>query len=160
MRHRVALVDYAAPIIGCRVRAEDVAQEAYLRFAALTHRHQSERSEIAQPVGYLYRIVRNLAVDWVRRLSAERSQDQAGGALGCGDAAAPSAEHAALCREQLCLLTQALAELPERVRRAFELHHVSGLTLQEISSELGISITLAHQLIRQAMNHCARRLST
>ncbi|MBO6753108.1 MAG: hypothetical protein JJ903_08525, partial [Spongiibacter sp.] len=32
MTHRAALVDYATPIIGCRARAEDIVQDAFLRY--------------------------------------------------------------------------------------------------------------------------------
>ena len=62
LAHRSALIDYAQPIVGCRARAEDVVQEAYLRFAAATDRERPADDRILQPVGYLYRIVRNLAV--------------------------------------------------------------------------------------------------
>jgi RNA polymerase sigma-70 factor (ECF subfamily) len=47
--------------------AEDVVQEAYFRLAALDGHNQ-----VAQPVGYIYRIVRNLAVDLIRRFSREK----------------------------------------------------------------------------------------
>ncbi|MCD6074877.1 MAG: hypothetical protein K0Q70_1760, partial [Rhodospirillales bacterium] len=33
LTHRTALIDYAAPIVGDRSRAEDVVQEAFIRFS-------------------------------------------------------------------------------------------------------------------------------
>jgi RNA polymerase sigma factor (sigma-70 family) len=158
LAHRAALVDFAAPIVGCRVRAEDVAQEAYLRFATLIGQDHPKQDQIAQPVGYLYRIVRNLAVDWVRRLSAEKAQGSVGEPLESVAAAVPSPEQEVLCREQLRLVAKALAELPARTQLAFELHHLCGYTLQEIANECGISVTLAHQLVHRAASHCANRL--
>lgn len=68
--HRLALVDYAASLLSCRAQAEDVVQEAWLRFSS----RDSVDAVIEQPVGYLYRIVRNLAFDLSRRDATERRQ--------------------------------------------------------------------------------------
>nr|WP_269807513.1 sigma factor [Pseudomonas sp. NMI795_08] len=69
MAHRPALVDYATPIVGCRARAEDVVQEAWLRFS-----RQPGDADIRHPASYLYRIVRNLALDQTRRTATEKAQ--------------------------------------------------------------------------------------
>lgn len=68
--HRATLVDYATPIVGDRMRAEDVVQEAYIRFAPGAA-DGAAAGRVAQPVGYLYRIVRNLALDVTRRRRTE-----------------------------------------------------------------------------------------
>ncbi|MGU9546296.1 sigma factor, partial [Bacillus cereus] len=69
LAHRAALLDYAAPIVGCRSRAEDVVQEAWLRFS-----RQEEDAAIRHPASYLYRIVRNLSLDLTRRSATEKVQ--------------------------------------------------------------------------------------
>jgi hypothetical protein len=48
LRHRADLIDYAAPIVGCRARAEDVVQEAWLRFAAAQFPAGAQRDEPAR----------------------------------------------------------------------------------------------------------------
>lgn len=150
LSHRARLIDYAAPLVGCRARAEDIVQEAFIRFS-------SGEAKLAQPVGYLYRIVRNLAVDWARHVAVEgTSSDTA--ALEEVPASAASPEQAAVYRDELRIVTEALAELPPRTRMAFEMHRLGGLTLQEIAGRLGISVGLAHQLVRDALSHCAERL--
>ena len=58
IEHRDRLLTYAARIVRSRASAEDIVQEAWLRFSARAR----QGSEIAQPQGYLYRIVRNLAL--------------------------------------------------------------------------------------------------
>lgn len=151
LAHRTALIDYAVPIVGSRPRAEDVVQEAWLRFAAAGER---ESGPIQQPVGYLYRIVRNLAVDWVRRVAAESSGD----VLDQMAADAPSPEQHALYRDELRVVERALAELPQRTRIAFEMHRFGNRTLTDIARHLGISVGLVHQLVREAVTHCANRL--
>lgn len=55
LANRQALVDYVAPIVGGQAQAEDVVQDAWLRFDARDTR------PVQRPVAYLYRIVRNLA---------------------------------------------------------------------------------------------------
>lgn len=150
LSHRARLIEYAAPMVGCRARAEDIVQEAFIRFSAGAARP-------TQPVGYLYRIVRNLAVDWARHLAVEGGPPEAA-ALEALPAPAASPEHRALYRDELRVVADALAELPERTRMAFEMHRLGGLTLQAIAGRLGISVGLAHQLVRDALTHCAERL--
>jgi RNA polymerase sigma factor (sigma-70 family) len=154
MAHRSALVDYATPIVGDRMRAEDVVQDSYLRFAG----RESEEGGLRQPLAYLYRIVRNTALDCVRRLSAESRRDEAQAVMTGTEPLAPSPEEEALGRDHLRLVEAALAELPDRSRKAFELQRFEGLTSQEIGARLGVSSATAHRLARTAMVHVMRRL--
>ena len=65
--HYRDLVHYARGIVNDAARAEDIAQDAFIRFqTAMTHQHREN------PVGYLYRIVRNLALDFQRRAAYEK----------------------------------------------------------------------------------------
>ncbi len=154
LRYRAALIDLAAPIVGCRAGAEDVVQEAYLRFSAAG----SDRSEIHKPVPYLYQIVRRLAFDWVHSHSRERPGMVDSEFFDEIASPTPSPEQIALYRQELELVTDALGELPERTRIAFEMHRLGGYKLHEIADHLGISVTLAHQLIHRGLAHCAARL--
>lgn len=156
MAHRGALVAYAAGIVGSRVLAEDLVQEAWLRFDEAARHRQLE-----QPLGYLYRIVRNLALDGRRRMARE-------GRImisGCRDVAvasaadeAPSPETVALHKDDLELVMEAIAELPERTRIALEMHRIGGCKLREIAAFLDISVPLAHLLVSEGVQHCKRRL--
>jgi RNA polymerase sigma-70 factor (ECF subfamily) len=151
MAHRAELIRYAAGIVGCRARAEDVVQEAYIRFDDM-----AGRRELGEPVGYLYRVVRNLALDWARRLKLERRH--AGEEIAALAEAQPTPEDEALHRDRVRLVLAALDELPERTRRAIELYRVEGLKLREVADILGISIASAHALIQQGLIHCRQRL--
>lgn len=155
LTHRHALVDYAAPIVGCRAKAEDVVQDAWLRFS----QSAENLSPLTQPVGYLYRIVRNLAFDLNRRVSLENRHTAHGEALDEHISNTPSPEQQALHLDELRKLQHALARLPERTRQAFVLHRLQGLTFQQIGTQLGISVSLAHQLVRDALTYCAEQLS-
>lgn len=154
VEHRGSLVDYATCIVGSRTQAEELVQEAWLRFDEVA-RHRF----LDEPLGYLYRIVRNLALDG-RRRSVRETEALANGvaeaATAPGVAATP--EMLTLYRDELRLLEEALAELPERTRRAFEMHRLEGRKLREIAERLGISLPLAHKLVSDAIAHSKKRL--
>lgn len=153
MAHRAALIDYASSISGGRSQAEDVVQEAWLKFEG-----GPQHTQIRNPVNYLYRIVRNLALDLTRRPAHE--QPQADSSLMLNDMAAstPSPETQICDQDSLQVIADALAELPERTRIAFEMHRFGDYTLQHIARHLGISVGQAHKLVRDALSHCAERL--
>jgi RNA polymerase sigma factor (sigma-70 family) len=158
LAHRASLVECAARHIGSSAWAEDVVQEAYLRFDAAT---KSSEVSIRWPLGYLRRIVRNLALDWANHLYPDwRRASDAPARIPAGEVTQVRAlpELAALRREELRMVARALEELPTRTRLAFELHHLDGLTLDEIRLALGISTSLAHKLVQSARSHCADRL--
>ena len=156
LRHRAALIDHATPIVGCRARAEELVQEAFLRYAARSGEGERRRS-VTHPVAYLYRMVRNLAIDCIRHPDAAM---KAADVTTLGHLAAPTAtpEQTALDRDQLRVLAEALAELPERTRRAFDMHRLEGRSLQEVADSLGVSVVRAHQLVKDALRHAAARL--
>lgn len=155
VEHRGALVEYAARIVGSRAQAEDVVQEAWMRFdTAVAGRFLDD------PLSYLYRIVRNIALDGRRRMSREGRYLVApvDRTVENRPSAQPSPEAHSLHREQLALVREALSELPERTRTALRLYRLEGRKLKEVAEHLGISIGLAHKLVAEGVRHCQRRL--
>ncbi|WP_421999592.1 sigma-70 family RNA polymerase sigma factor [Reyranella sp.] len=159
IEHRRSLVDYAAGILGSRAQAEDVVQEAYIRFSAANGRVSAEQSPpIVNPLAYLYAIVRNLALTWARRSTVETVVSPASEEIASAVSDTPSIETVLVHRDELRTLAAALVELPERTRMAFNMHRLEGRPLREVADRLGISITRAQQLVKAAMVHGARRL--
>ena len=158
LAHRSALVEYARPIVGCRSRAEDVVQEAWLRFSAASDKARPETARIIQPVAYLFRIVRNLAIDLSRKLTTEAPHPSGDLALEDLPADMAGPEQEVMDRDQLQVVVVALAELPERTRRAFDLHRFGDKTFAEIGKILGISQGRAHALVQEAVAHCTAAL--
>lgn len=157
MTHRAALVEFATPIVGDRMRAEDVVQEAYLRLAPADG---APPRTVDNPVAYLYRIVRNLAIDAYRKRQREGRVMTAGDDVILWDAAdeKPSPETAAAARDEYRRLLDALDELPERTRIALEMRRFGGFKIREIADHLGISQTTAHEIIVKGIAHCRRRV--
>jgi RNA polymerase sigma-70 factor (ECF subfamily) len=155
IEHRRSLVDYAASIVGSRAQAEDVVQEAWLRFDEV-----AGQRFLGEPLAYLYRIVRNLALDGQRTTVRERRllASEPESAAAVSSTFSPSPERVALYKDELRLLHEALAELPRRTRIAFEMHRLGGCKLREIAAHLGISLPLAHRLVADGIDHCRTRL--
>jgi len=157
IQHRAALVNFALPIVGDRARAEDVVQEAFLRFAPS---NGAAAHPIKEPLFYLYRIVRNLAFDGRRsgvRETRLLASEPAAVAIA-SSTFSPTPERVALYKDELRLLHEALAELPKRTRVAFEMHRLGGCKLREIAEHLEISLPLAHRLVADGLDHCRTRL--
>lgn len=154
--HRSDLISYANSFVRDRACAEDIVQDAWERVQAV-----EQGRTLAEPIGYFYRTVRNLALDCLRlrkREIVESDSDMVDLAEGvCGHS--PSPETTVSARKDLELVLQSLDELPERSRLALTLHTIDGLKLREIADRLGLSITFTHQLIAEAKMHCIQRLS-
>ncbi len=152
--HQRMLVNYAYSIVNDSARAEDIAQDAYMRFCSAMADEWRDN-----PVGYLYRIVRNLALDCRRRTLFERGlfsgTDDEIAVVPCE---APNPEGQAIQQNEMDCLLAALNELPERTRIAIEMHRFGGYKLREIALHLNVSVSMAQYLIKEGIKHCQHRL--
>lgn len=121
------LVGFLTQRVGNRARAEELAQEVFVR--AIRHRPRRPRS-------WLYAVASNLARDEGRRQSVRRRhlrlvKDEA--------SAVEESPHEELERsERRAVARQALKELGERDRQAL-LMQEAGASYTEIATELGLS---------------------
>lgn len=153
VEHQARLVRTAFKVLDNLPWAQDVVQNTYLKLNG-----GGAAYEAREPVAYLFRMVRNLAIDAHRRAALEAGflVDEE---LGDGVAACAGTPESLLAsRQQLHIVIDALSTLPERTRSAFELHRLNGLTQREIGTQLGVSITLVNFMIRDATAHCAKAL--
>lgn len=154
LSRRRALIDYAAGITKDRSRAEDVVQEAYLRIQSSLH---EKGGEIHYPPAYLYRIVRNLSLDFSRsEVREQRRNESPPEWLIPGEADSP--EQLYQRSDELKHLARALDSLPEKSRRALEMHRFGEYTLTDIANRLGVSTATAHRLVRDALVRLAQEL--
>ena len=154
MDNRRALVDYAAPIVGSQSSAEDVVQEAYFRFVPPPGPPSSVRS----PVSYLFRIVRNIAIDVTRRSTAEARRDAHFADAIDRSPRVPSPEDELQSRETLTLVEDALSELPADARAAFLMKRMEGASYQTIAERLRVSKAGAHRKVQRALTHLMIRM--
>lgn len=149
------LIRYATRITGDPAAAEDVVQDAWLRFRATASVRILE-----EPQGYLFRIVRNLALDRQRREGRENRIFAPGSSVAAAGVPSnqPSQHAGAEAKNELALLHEAMAKLPARSRRALEMHRFEDMKLIEIADELGISKSLASELVIDAVEFCKKAL--
>ncbi|CCF22163.1 Sigma factor (plasmid) [Pseudorhizobium banfieldiae] len=145
--HRSALIDYASSILRSREAAEDIVQEAYLRLAP----ERAATLGTAHRVSYLYRIVRNLALDALKRRGIERRGHCDDPPFWILPQPVETPEQTIILRDQAEVAAAALARLPEDVRIAVQMYRHGGHTLQEVASHLGVSVATAHRYVRDAM---------
>ena len=153
--HRQRLVSYANGYVDDFARAEEIVQEAFERFNGLP-----SHDAIAEPVGYLYRIVRNLSLDNKRRKSLEHRYfvDLSDDRVQAIRTDTPSPEDQAIAKQDLKKVIQAMSELPERTRLALEMHRFGGYKLAEIAEHFGISVSRAQALIADGIRYCQKSL--
>lgn len=151
--HRPQLLRAAEKILRCRRRAEDIVQDAFLKVIE----HTNPRA-VVWPAAYLLSVVRNLAIDQYRRCARECrlfTSEEHGWQIATPSHAVEISLWSTQCLE---IIEQALAQLPERTRTAFEMHRMQGLTQRDIAKRLNISATLVNFMIRDAIEHCQRAL--
>ena len=131
---------------------EDIVQEAYVRAC------QAEReSPITAPRSFLFKTVKNLALDHVKRaetrLSDRFDEDEAGHELSAYgvDPLNEAASH-----EEFSLFCEAVRLLPTQCRRAFVLKKVYGYSRREIAEHMGVSENTVQTQIARGMKACTQ----
>ncbi|HEY4029527.1 MAG TPA: sigma-70 family RNA polymerase sigma factor [Caulobacteraceae bacterium] len=160
LSRRDDLVRFFAARLRSMTAAEDLVQDLYVRVASL------EGGEpVENPSAYLYRLASNLMLDRLRsdRRSGARedawSQSQRLEMGGEAVADEPSAEQNVAARQRMAKLARAVAELPPKTRRAFELHKLEGLTQEETARALGVSRKTVEKQISAALQRLLAKLN-
>ena len=138
--------------------AEDLTQDVFLRILE-KNRHQTMAQAGADPAPLLFRIARNLLIDQWRREKAQPQVPLLPGDLDMIADPAPLTEQRIYDRQRLELTARALMAMPERTRRAFELHRIEGRTIAEVSAELSVSTSRGWALIHDAYRRIRQTLS-
>ena len=114
-------------------------------------------SRVESPERYLTRLVRNLAIDHLRRLQLEQRYGAAA-ELADLQPSEISPEQTVGGQQAVRQLLDALAELTPRMRRVFKLSQLDGLTQREVATRLGTSPALINLILRDTLGHCRVRL--
>ena len=153
-RHFPAAYLVALAIVGEPADAEDLCQDAFVR--GWEHLHECRHPERFR--AWLCRIVRNLAVNHVRRSPARRTVplDDATARLPAAASPAARAERADLTER----LRDALARIPVVQRTVVLLHDLEGLQHADVAATLGISVTMSRRHLSDARRTLRRLLGT
>ncbi len=142
--HRPRLVRLAYRMLGSMAEAEDIAQDAWLRW------QRAEQDEIRMPAAYLNRTVTRLCLDAMKSARARR-ENYVGEWLP-EPVVEPEDEN--MQRDELTLtLMLALERLSPLERAAFLLHDVFGVALDEVAATLNRDAAAVRQLAARARKH-------
>ena len=146
--HRRALTGLAYRMLGSRAEAEDVVQDAYLRW------HAADRAAIEAPRSYLGTVVARLCLDRMKSAQARRELyvgqwlpepvvDEAFEDESAGDVA----------HDISVALIMLLERLSPLERASFLLHDVFGVDFAEVARTLGRGEAACRQLAARARAH-------
>ena len=149
-RHQDKVLSLSYRVLGDWHRAEDVAQEAFLR----VHRAAKNYRPKARFTTWLYRIVVNLCFD-EQRSRAKRAAPLDHAAL---DIQAETDYDTVEKKELVELVKVAVGKLPERQRMALILHRYQGLSHGEIAGVTGWSSSAVESLLVRAYANLREKL--
>jgi len=136
--------------LGNSADAADLAQETFVGLMT-THRRRA-MPVLAEPRAYLTTIAKRLMVDMYRRHALEHAYLEALAAMPPRHA--PSEEHRLIVLQTLREADALLAALPDKVRAAFLLSQLDGLTYEQIGAEMGVSLRTVKRYMAEAFKHC------
>ncbi|MFF2993049.1 RNA polymerase sigma-70 factor [Streptomyces sp. NPDC057950] len=154
--HRSVLMGVAYRMLGRVADAEDVVQEAWLRWSG------ADRSEVREPRGYLVRVTTRLAIDRLRQVQS-RNEAYVGPWLpepyvtDFGDAVADTAERAVLADSVSLAVLVVLESLSPLERAVFVLREAFGFPYAEIAAVLDRGEPAVRQLAGRARKHVGER---
>lgn len=142
-KHGAALTAYACSYGLDFALAEDAVQQVFLKLL------QGRFDAVETPAAYLFRAVRNAALNLRRGRSRE--------------AQLPSDEmwltHQSASREEILSVQRALRDLPEEQREAVFLKVWGGLTLQQIAEATGAPLNTVASRYRYALERLREQLT-
>lgn len=150
--HRPVLTGVAYRMLGRVADAEDVVQEAWLRWSG------ADRSDVREPRGYLVRVTTRLAIDRLRHIQA-RKEAYVGPWLpepyvtDFADTVPDAAERAVLADSVSLAVLVVLESLSPLERAVFVLREAFGYPYADIAATLDRSESAVRQLAGRARRH-------
>ncbi|MGA8339856.1 MAG: RNA polymerase sigma-70 factor [Solirubrobacteraceae bacterium] len=149
--HRSLLFTVAYEMLGSRTDAEDVLQEAWLRWADV------DQSQVRDPRAYLVRVVTRQALNQMRTLSRRREQ-YVGEWLPEPLLTSPDvADDVQLAESVSIAMLTVLETLGPTERAVFVLREVFEMPYGEIAEAVGKSTVTVRQIARRAREHVTAR---
>ena len=146
--HHAWLLDWLRKRLRHGDSAADLAHDTFIHILGKPERLQ----ELRQPRAWLSTVAHGLLVDRVRRQRVERAYLQAIAHLP--QAEVPSPESQMILLQTLARVDALLDGLRPKVRMAFLLSRLEGLSYKEIAERLAISLSSVEKYMASAIRHC------
>jgi RNA polymerase sigma-70 factor (ECF subfamily) len=162
-RHRAPLYTFLVRMLGDREKAEDLAQETFLRVV----KGAAAWEQRARFQSWMYAIARNLCADHARRdrfrktgsLDQEPVEGAGGTVLDGVPDPGPLPDQAAESERLRPLLQRALLSLPPDQREVFVLREQAGLPFREIAAVVGANENTVKSRMRYALDGLRKALA-
>ncbi len=153
-RNKQSLYTLALSIVGCESLAEDCVHQACLAI------HKSSSSPSGDPEAYVFRSVRNVAIDLVRGKSRQKKLQTSvfNGYVPPSVNEIESPDNRTLTRERDQILRNTIDDLDDHVREIVLLKTYSNLTFQQIGEVLQMPGKTVATQYRRALMILARKL--
>lgn len=148
IEHHGWLQGWLSRRLGNLMDSEDLAQDTFVRVMHSPHKI----GDLKEPRRFLVTVAKGLTIDLFRRRSLERQYLEVLASLP--ESQWPSEEERTLALETLIELDAMLAGLGNKVREAFILSQLEGLTYPQIAEELDVSLRTVKNYMGKAMEHC------
>jgi RNA polymerase sigma-70 factor (ECF subfamily) len=145
-RYSAPLVRFLGRMVPDRGRAEELAQEVFVRVYGAKERYEPR----ARFSTYVFGIAHNLALNELARAYRGRERPLLEGDEELHADAGPAADEALDAQRTAQRLQAALLRLPERQRAAVVLRSEQGLSYDEIAETLGASVSSVKSLLHRA----------
>jgi RNA polymerase sigma-70 factor (ECF subfamily) len=153
LQKRFSLVRFFAARLGSIAAAEDLVQELYLKLSAL-----EPDSKIDNPSAFLFRAAQNLMLDRLRQDRRATRRDDSWAVAQELRAGEPAVDDALAARRRLARLAELVEEMPAKMRQAFRLHKIEGLSQAETATAMDISVSAVEKHISAALKLLLRKI--
>jgi len=127
-----ALYFYSFKITADEPASQDIAEEAFIKA-------WERRAAIHDVKAYLYRVVRNASLDWVKAENRRKmAEDEAAAMIPVNENAG---WEALITAEVLRELYAGISKLPLQRQRVFKMLYQEGRSVKEVAKELNLSIS-------------------
>jgi RNA polymerase sigma-70 factor (ECF subfamily) len=154
LKNKPRLISWVKRFLKSSADVEDIVQEAYVK----SYQHLIDK-EIENPSGYMFTTAKNLALKHnelaVNRLSDRLADLNLDDLIRLED----PVERAALAREEMSCLCEAIRELPLQCRKVFVLKKVYGFSHKEIANRMNLSENTVHRHLAKGVARCTVYMS-
>jgi RNA polymerase sigma factor (sigma-70 family) len=158
-QNRTELVSHANRILKDRAKAEEIAQEALIKFMLAAPDLESERHALS----YLHRTIENLCIDLFRAENRRPNLvalDDASAEVEANWQVPGDHSESIMAAEDAAIVRQALSLLSPAERAALIMWEMEGRSTKEIAKELGIKESSVRHTVSRARASLRKVLST
>lgn len=151
--HQKELTFFIIRIGLCREVSQELTQESFINLS-----NQAKKQKVDHPRGLLFRIARNLALDYLKHEKVTNNYAQSNDPSLKKETQTSSVEHVSVLDQRAAIVNQVIDELSPRCREVFIMSKILEKTYAEIASELNISESGVEKHIMKGLLHCKKRL--